>query len=280
MLALTIFREELNMKMLMLFTALIFIKLFHWLAAMRVEAIARSEVMARWQHIRLVALLAFLAAIDWAFVVSIAVVLLRARAASVLLLFGFEFLILAVSLASIFIKYVMLQLDARWEARGQHWNNKNTWSAKAEMHRQAVETARARSARCCLFCLCRMFYLDLCGDLLRLCLYLLFFLIICNFYGLPLHLIRELGITFFTLRERISKFLHYRRITANMQTRFPDATAAEIEAGDKTCIVCREDMEVPHAKKSEQARTGQARHARLLRQMRQQLTQSAVCALH
>jgi E3 ubiquitin-protein ligase synoviolin len=131
MLALTIFREELNMKMLMLFTALIFIKLFHWLAAMRVEAIARSEVMARWQHIRLVALLAFLCVIDWAFVISIAVVLLRNKAASVLLLFGFEFLILSVGLASIFIKYTMLQLDSRWEARGQHWHNKNTWSAAA-----------------------------------------------------------------------------------------------------------------------------------------------------
>jgi hypothetical protein len=36
-LALTIFREELNFRTLGLFTALLFVKVFHWLATMRVE---------------------------------------------------------------------------------------------------------------------------------------------------------------------------------------------------------------------------------------------------
>lgn len=39
-LALTIFREELHMRTLFLFTSLIFVKLFHWLAAMRVENVS------------------------------------------------------------------------------------------------------------------------------------------------------------------------------------------------------------------------------------------------
>ena len=127
MLALTIFREELNLRMLLLFTALLFIKIFHWLAAMRVESLARSEHMTRWQHVRLLSLFALMALVDWAFVCAIGLSLLRSKTASVLLLFGFEYLILSVGLAAAFAKYVLLVLDARWEARGQHWNNKNTW---------------------------------------------------------------------------------------------------------------------------------------------------------
>jgi len=221
MLALTIFREELNLRMLLLFTALLFIKIFHWLAAMRVEALARSEHLTRWQHLRLLALFTLMAVVDWAFVLLIGLSLIKSKTASVLLLFGFEYLILSVGLASSFCKYMLLVLDSRWEARGQHWNNKNTW----------------------------MFYMELCADLVRLCLYLLFFLIICNFYGLPLHLIRELGLTFYTLRERVLKFVTYRRLTRNMQERFPDATQEELDAADRTCIVCREDMHVGSTKK-------------------------------
>lgn len=130
-------------------------------------------------------------------------------------------MILSVVLSSTFLKYVLLVLDGHWESRGQHWPAKNTW----------------------------MFYIELTGDLVRLCLYLIFFGIICTYYGLPLHLIRELGITFYTLRERIIKFMHFRRITKNMNERFPDATEEELNQGDKTCIVCREDMEVGHTKK-------------------------------
>lgn len=90
MLALTIFREELNLKLLMLFTGLLFMKIFHWLAAMRVESIARSQAISRWQHARLLALLGFLALFDWSFVISIAIALMQNKTASVLLLFGFE----------------------------------------------------------------------------------------------------------------------------------------------------------------------------------------------
>lgn len=90
MLALTIFREELNLKLLMLFTCLLFMKIFHWLASMRVESIARSQGMTRGQHARLVALMAILAVVDWGFVIGISITILQTRTASVLLLFGLE----------------------------------------------------------------------------------------------------------------------------------------------------------------------------------------------
>lgn len=105
------------------------------------------------------------------------------------------------------------------------------------------------AAVCCVVRARRMFYLEFTADLVRLFLYLLFFLIVCTYYGLPLHLIRELSITFYNLRERIVKFIRFRRVTKNMQERFADATAEDLAQGDKTCIVCREDMEVGQTKK-------------------------------
>ena len=61
-----------------------------------------------------------------------------------------------------------------------------------------------------------MFYLEFATDLLRLFLYLIFFLLICTYYGLPIHLIRECYNTFANLKERIDKFIKYRRLTRDM----------------------------------------------------------------
>jgi E3 ubiquitin-protein ligase synoviolin len=118
---------------------------------------------------------------------------------------------MAVLVCSLFLKYLLLVIDNRLEGR---WANKSTW----------------------------MFYLEFTSDLVRLFLYVIFFGALCHFYGLPIHMMRELYLTFHNLRERISKFIHYRRITHNMNERFPDATPEEIRAADPTCIICREDM--------------------------------------
>jgi len=44
-------------------------------------------------------------------------------------------------------------------------------------------------------------------------------LTVCRFYGIPLYLIREIYTTFRQLRQRVKKFVHYRRIIANMDVR-------------------------------------------------------------
>ncbi|GJM99962.1 hypothetical protein PR202_ga17108 [Eleusine coracana subsp. coracana] len=49
-------------------------------------------------------------------------------------------------------------------------------------------------------------------------------------YGVPLHLIRELYETFRNFRIRIADYVRYRKITSNMNERFPDATADELTA--------------------------------------------------
>lgn len=52
----------------------------------------------------------------------------------------------------------------------------------------------------------------------------------CRNYGVPLHLIRELYETFRNFKIRIADYLRYRKITSNMNDRFPDATSEELDA--------------------------------------------------
>lgn len=70
-----------------------------------------------------------------------------------------------------------------------------------------------------------VFYLDLVTTMLHLVVYLFFFIIVFNHYGLPLHLMRDLYWTFRNFRNRVSDFLRYRRVTVNMDSRFPEASA-------------------------------------------------------
>ncbi|KAK6157895.1 hypothetical protein DH2020_012143 [Rehmannia glutinosa] len=76
------------------------------------------------------------------------------------------------------------------------------------------------------------FYMELIRDLIHLTLN----------YGVPLHLIRELFETFRNFRVRVTDYIRYRKITSNMNDRFPDATPEELIATDATCIICREEM--------------------------------------
>ncbi|KAL0296866.1 UNVERIFIED_CONTAM: ERAD-associated E3 ubiquitin-protein ligase HRD1A [Sesamum radiatum] len=88
------------------------------------------------------------------------------------------------------------------------------------------------------------FYLELVRDLLHLTMYMCFFLVIFVNYGVPLHLIRELYETFRNFKIRVADYIRYRKITSNMNDRFPDATPEELNSSDVTCIICREEMTV------------------------------------
>jgi hypothetical protein len=142
-LALTIFREELNFRTLALFTALLFVKVFHWLATARVEnvchrflerfscvlshtaisllmrfvlrrwQVARSEGLSLLTHLRLISLLAFLALVDVTFVVSLSVTILTSMTPSVLLLFAFEVRFFPLFLLP-FISHRLTCVEWRW----------------------------------------------------------------------------------------------------------------------------------------------------------------------
>ena len=43
--------------------------------------------------------------------------------------------------------------------------------------------------------------------------YLAFFVLICTYYGLPLHIMRDLYLTVRSFRSRVADFVRYRRVT-------------------------------------------------------------------
>ncbi|XP_022729986.1 ERAD-associated E3 ubiquitin-protein ligase HRD1B-like isoform X2 [Durio zibethinus] len=209
--AITIFRQDFSVTFLAMVTILLLIKALHWLAQKRVEYIETTPSVPMLSHVRIVSFLGFLFLLDSLFLYSSIKFLIQTQQASVSLFFSFEYMILATTTVSTFVKYVFYVSDMLMEGQ---------WEKKA------VYT----------------FYLELIRDLLHLSMYLCFFLVIFMNYGVPLHLIRELYETFRNFKIRVADYMRYRKITSNMNERFPDATPEELTASDATCIICREEM--------------------------------------
>jgi len=133
------------------------------------------------------------------------------RGPSAVIVFGFEYTILAAQMAATLSKYALHTIDLRDD---QPWEDKSMI----------------------------IFYLDLIVDFLKLLAYFVFFALVVHFYGIPLHIVRDLYFTLRSFIQRIRDLMRYRRATANMDTRYPDATVEDIAAGDGVCIICREEM--------------------------------------
>jgi E3 ubiquitin-protein ligase synoviolin len=140
----------------------------------------------------------------------------QAEGPSVMLLFGFEALILATSLLVIATKYALHVYDARVMQR--------SWERKSSV----------------------LFHVDLVHDLFKLLAYLAFFAVLMAHYGLPLHLIRDLYLTMRSFLLKMRDVWRYRQATRNMESRYPTASSTELQRlHDRTCIICREDMYGP-----------------------------------
>ncbi|XP_008677685.1 ERAD-associated E3 ubiquitin-protein ligase HRD1 isoform X3 [Zea mays] len=209
--AVTIFRQDFSVSFLAMVAALLLVKALHWLAQKRVEYIETTPSVPLLSHIRIVSFMVFLLTVDCLFLSNSLRSLIQKQEASVAIFFSFEYMILATSTVSTFVKYIFYVSDMLMEGQ---------WEKKA------VYT----------------FYLELISDLVHLSLYMLFFIAIFLNYGVPLHLIRELYETFRNFRIRIADYVRYRKITSNMNERFPDATSEELDVSDATCIICREEM--------------------------------------
>ncbi|KAL1301727.1 hypothetical protein AAFC00_005932 [Neodothiora populina] len=86
-----------------------------------------------------------------------------------------------------------------------------------------------------------LFGLELATDFIKLVIYSVFFAISLTFMGLPMHIMRDVYLTFSAFAKRIQDYNNYRKATQNMNDKYPDATAEEL-SNDNTCIVCRESM--------------------------------------
>lgn len=77
---------------------------------------------------------------------------------------------------------------------------------------------------------------------MKLSIYVTFFVVLLMFYGLPIHIIRDVYITASAFFKRLSSLLKYRRAIQSMNA-LQDATAVDL-AREDTCIICREEMKV------------------------------------
>ncbi|KAL9559232.1 hypothetical protein MBANPS3_000499 [Mucor bainieri] len=212
-LAMTIFREEFDLQFIVVFTTLLFLKIFHWLCQDRVEFMEQSPANRVRFHVRMVNLLGILLLID-SLLANHAIHVTLTKGPNMMIMFGFEYTILICSILSTIGKYILNVIDMRTE---QTWEGKSMY----------------------------VFYLDLVTDFFKLITYLVFFLYICLNYQLPLHIIRDVYVTFRSFIQKCRDLYRYRRATRNMNELYPNATLDDLSrSSDITCIICREEMQI------------------------------------
>jgi E3 ubiquitin-protein ligase synoviolin len=258
----TIFRGELGGWFLVMFISLLVGKVWGWIGEGRVEFLEQQPPANPCLfHIRLALSLVLTVLFD-SFMLRYCVqtVITQARP-DMMVMFGFEFAILTILSTSTLLRYVIALTEISI--------TRQQVKAKMEERREEIRAARVEAiqehARAGATSPPEdlpdendinemeidvpgweekgrwVFYLDLLTDLLKLVIYLSFFGILLTFYGLPIHILRDVVVTIRSFARRIMDFMRYRNATRDMNERYPDATAEEVSRED-VCIICREEM--------------------------------------
>lgn len=211
-LAMTVFRDDFSVYYSLLFGLLLLTKIAHWLVSDRIDYMEQTPYLPRIFHIRLVVLMAILICVDTYFVIS-SVEELNKNGPSMHILYGFEFSILLTGIIRRIYRYGLDLYDMSMEA--EPWEKRSLY----------------------------LFYFEVVCDFTVLTMYLCFLFVIMKYYGIPIHILRNLYITFRSFITKAHRMIQYRRATHNMNEKYPDATQEELEVIDKICIICREEMQ-------------------------------------
>ncbi|OCF32381.1 hypothetical protein I316_06051 [Kwoniella heveanensis BCC8398] len=219
LLALTIFRDDFSAPFAIMYGVLLFLKCFHWITADRVDYMDQIPPPGppKSFHIRIASIILILTAFDM-ILASYSIETILTEGVSAMVLFASEFTILQASIFGTAARYFVGLIDLR-RARGRA--DAPSWEEKSMY----------------------LFYVDLVVDFFKLLTYLSFFAVILLHYGLPLHILRDVYMTLRSFISRCGDLIRYRRATRDMDALYPDATEEEMDRlGDKTCIICREEM--------------------------------------
>uniref|UniRef100_A0A4W3HDE5 Synovial apoptosis inhibitor 1, synoviolin n=1 Tax=Callorhinchus milii TaxID=7868 RepID=A0A4W3HDE5_CALMI len=178
-LAFTVFRDDFSPRFVALFTLLLFLKCFHWLAEDRVDFMERSPNISWLFHFRVASLVGLLALLDFLFV-SHACHSIMTRGASVQLVFGFEYAILLAMVLTIFIKYLLHTADLQ---RQNPWDNKAVY----------------------------MLYTELLTGFIKVLLYMAFMTIMIKVHTFPLFAIRPMYLTMRQFKKAVTDAIMSRR---------------------------------------------------------------------
>lgn len=215
-LAFTVFRDDFNPKFVALFTVLLFLKSFHWLAEDRVDYMERSPVIGWLFHVRVAGLLLCLGLFDYE-LISYAYQSTIAKGVTVQLVFGFEYAILMTMVINTAIKYIFHAAELRSDTP---WENKAVF----------------------------LLYTELIIGFTRVVLYVVFVILMVKIFTLPMFAFRPMYYTMRNFKKALNDVILSRRAIRNMNTLYPDATSEELQMSDNICIICREDM-VSNSKK-------------------------------
>ncbi|GAV04788.1 hypothetical protein RvY_15013 [Ramazzottius varieornatus] len=211
-LAFTVFRDEFNSSFVTLFTILLFLKCFHWLAEDRIDYMERTPVITKLFHFRAVSLLTTLSFLD-IFFVAYAYNSLVTRGASYQLVFGFEYAVLCTAVGFTAIKYILHCIDSLHDQTAP-------WDRKAAI----------------------LLYTELVINFSRVTLYTVFLVLMFKMQSFPLFAVRPIYMAVKSFKKSLYDVIMSRRAIHTMNTLYPNATLEEIRAGDSTCIICREEM--------------------------------------
>ena len=277
-LAMTVFRGEMGGWFLVMFVCLLIGKLWGWIGQGRLEVLEQQPPSnPRLFHTRL-AISLLISVLFNASLLDYAVkTVLRQARPDMMVMFAFEFAVLTIMSLSTVARYVIsvtelfvvrqqkrIKIAERREelrvARAETMNSDGSGEAANMSPDEEIDEMELdvpgweEKARWVL-------YLDLLTgkspatwvsvilnlganqgvDFFKLVVYLCFFAILFTFYGLPIHILRDVVLTMKSFIKRILHFVRYRNATRDMNERYPDATAEEISRED-VCIICREEM--------------------------------------
>ncbi|KAF4334349.1 e3 ubiquitin ligase synoviolin [Fusarium beomiforme] len=263
-LAMTIFREEIGAWFLVMFAALVTGKVWGWIGDGRVEVLEQQPpANPRLFHLRLSVSLTLSFIYDiYILRYTINTVIQQARP-NMMVMFLFEFAVLATSSWRTAARYALSLTEQNIQ---EAQKRKRLAERRQEVRQEREAIIRRREIAAAAgeevsdeplpneddidemdievpgwsakgeFVL----WLDLITDLVKLGIYIVFFFMLLAFYGLPIHIMRDLFMTARDFIKRLGALLRYRKAIQEMN-RYPDATQEELERED-TCIICREEM--------------------------------------
>ncbi|PPJ58826.1 hypothetical protein CBER1_08502 [Cercospora berteroae] len=262
LLAMPSFREDVGGRLLVMFVLLLAGKVWGWIGEGRVDVLEQGQVMGGANNNLFHARLATSLLISLAFAIGMfkycLEVVIEDPRPGMMVIFTFEFAILCVfslftairyGLAVWEIKVTKEQTVAAIEQRKEEIKaERETAIAKAreedreiptfdepiDVDENEVDVPGWEDKRRVLF------VVEVVTDFVKLVIYIFFFTVSVTFNGLPMHIMRDVYMTFTSFSKRVTDYMAYRKATSDMNTRYPDATTAEIR-GD-ACIVCREEM--------------------------------------
>ncbi|KAF1920455.1 hypothetical protein BDU57DRAFT_15816 [Ampelomyces quisqualis] len=265
LLAMTIFRDDIGIWFFTMFLCLLAGKVWQWIGEGRVEFLEQQPpANPRLFHTRLMSSLLLSVAFDVFMMQYCVNSILSDSRPGVMVMFGFEYVLLAIASISTLLRYTLSLVELAITKRQE----KAREEARRVVREQATQRAAAEGTEAApeeddddgdvpgwedkgRW----VFYLDLATDFIKSVVYLGFFMILMTFYGIPIHIMRDLFMTIRSFIKRLHDFVQYRNATRDMNTRYPDATAEELER-ESTCIVCREEMHAWVQPEANEAQTG------------------------